>query len=106
MKNTVIAALVASSMTFFGTITNQETQNNESKFVVANQSEIQIEVQNTSKSQIFVKYEGSIRGSSFLGAGTVTRYKAKPGDKILDKKTGAVLVSVTASTKANHRFKI
>lgn len=106
MKNTIIAALVASSMTFFGTITNQETQNNESKFVIVSQSEIQIEVQNTSKSQIFVKYEGSIRGSSFLGAGTVTRYKAKPGDKILDKKTGAVLVSVTASTKANHRFKI
>lgn len=106
MKNTIIAALVASSMTFFGMINTENTRNFESAFVIVSQSEIQIEVQNTSKSQIFVKYEGSIRGSSFLGAGTVTRYKAKPGDKILDKKTGAVLVSVTASTKANHRFKI
>ncbi len=70
------------------------------------QGEIQVEIQNTSKSQIFIKYEGSIRGSSFLGAGTVTRYKVKPGDKILDKKTGAVLVHITASTKPNSRIKI
>lgn len=108
MKNSIIAAVVASSMVFFGTI-NQETNNTENLVISSEkvaQAEIQIEVQNTSKSQIFVKYEGSVRGSSFLGAGTVTRYKVKPGDKILDKKTGAVLVSVTSSTKANQRFKI
>jgi hypothetical protein len=69
-------------------------------------TEITIEVQNTSKEQIFVKYDGGINGSSFLGAGTVTRYKAKPGAKILNKKTGAVLVEVTAATKSGVRFKI
>ena len=68
-------------------------------------SDIQIEVQNTSKEQVFVKYEGTVKGSSFLGAGTVTRYKVQAGDKILNKKTGAVLVAVTASTKAGQRFK-
>ena len=85
---------------------NSSSSNLKTDVTKVAQEEITIEVQNTSKSQIFVKYEGSIKGSSFLGAGTVTRYKAKPGDKILDKKSGAVLVSVTASTKSNFRFKI
>ena len=67
--------------------------------------EIRIDVQNTTGEQVFVTYEGSVRGSSYLNPGTVTGYKVKPGDQIINKKTKAVLVSVTSSTKSGQRFK-
>jgi hypothetical protein len=87
------------------TATTTATNTNVAKTAKEVSTTIRIEVQNTTKEQVFVKYEGSVKGSSFLGAGTVTSYKVQPGDKILNKKTGAVLVAVPAGTKDGQRFK-
>ncbi len=60
--------------------------------------QIKFEIQNKSGDQIFLKYDGDINGSSFIGAGSIISYKAKAGAKIMNKKTGAVYVVVSAST--------
>jgi hypothetical protein len=68
----------------------------------AGAKEIKFQIQNKSSDQIFLKYDGDINGSSFIGAGSIISYKAKPGAKIMNKKTGAVYVVVSTSTEGER----
>lgn len=68
--------------------------------------EIKVELQNTSKEAIFLKYDGGVNGSTTIGAGMVTSFRCKLGAKISNKRTGIVYLVVDESTKPNSRVKI
>lgn len=102
MKNTIIATLVASSMVFFGTITNQETQNNDSKLAVIAPNKtlaISIKLKNDTGAEMSVKNENS-GGSYRLSKNTVVTIKMDEGDKLYVSnggKKGRLLLTASAS---------